>query len=252
MPGPHARYGWRPQRPDQRDYELELPEVAKLPTDVDLRTSPHQSPIYNQLELGSCTANATAEAFDWAHHLHHGTFAFPSRLAIYYEERVMEGTVKEDSGAEIRDGIKVLAGWGAAPESDWPYDIEKFAHKPPAKAQRDAAKDLAITYSAPKATLTGLKTALAAGFPVVFGFTVYESFESARVATTGIVPMPGKNESVIGGHAVTLVGYDDSTDRFRARNSWGTEWGEDGFFEIPYLYVVSPLASDFWVIKATD
>jgi C1A family cysteine protease len=95
-----------------------------------------------------------------------------------------------------------------------------------------------------------MKASLAAGYPFVFGFSVYESFEGDAVAKSGIVPMPGMTEMEVGGHAVMAVGYDDSQQRFLARNSWGSEWGMSGYFTIPYDYLTdSNLADDFWVIR---
>jgi C1A family cysteine protease len=95
-----------------------------------------------------------------------------------------------------------------------------------------------------------MKGCLASGYPFALGFTVYDSFESAEVASTGIVPMPTRSESVLGGHAVLAVGYDDSQQRFLVRNSWGNSWGMQGYFTMPYTYLTSRhLASDFWVIK---
>jgi len=98
-----------------------------------------------------------------------------------------------------------------------------------------------------------MKACLAAGNPFVFGFTVYDSFETQEVANTGVVPMPGRNESVLGGHAVTCVGYDDSTQRFIVRNSWGTSWGQAGYFTMPYAYLLDDnLSDDFWVISLVE
>ena len=102
-------------------------------------------------------------------------------------------------------------------------------------------------------TLTEMKTCLAEGFPFVFGFAVYESFEAPEVAKTGVVVMPGKNEDLLGGHAVLAVGYDDTTQRILVKNSWGTKWGMRGYFTMPYAYVSNrELADDFWVIRASE
>lgn len=248
-----ARYGWIPQLPDLRDARLQVDHVATLPDKVDLTSAGDVPPVYDQGQLGSCTANAVAAALDFQNHRQTSTFETPSRLWIYYQERVIEGTVDQDSGAQIRDGIKVVNKLGAPPETDWPYDISKFAHKPPVKAVADAHTDEATSYQSVTQDLYGLKAVLATGLPIVFGFTVYSAFESAAVARTGIVPMPSFDDEIVGGHAVMLVGYDDSTERFQARNSWGTEWGQDGYFEMPYLYVTSAsLCSDFWVIQKTS
>lgn len=248
---PTRGYGWKPQPDDPRDFVLEL-DTVKLPAAVDLRATGHLSPIYDQGQLGSCTAQSIAAAFDFTHHKELKGWVHPSRLWIYWQERHLEGTVDQDAGAVIRDGIKVVHSQGVPPERDWPYDIAKFTVHPSTKAGKDAALDLAIEYRAPAHTSAGLKGALAAGLPVVFGFTVYDEFESEQVAQTGIVPMPGAGSQQVGGHAVVAVGYNDSTQRFLVRNSWGADWGQAGYFEIPYAYVLSSLASDFWVIQVTS
>jgi len=160
------RYGWVPDLPDARDYMYAAPVemMAKLPAKVDLRS--HCPPVYDQGQLGSCTGNAIAGAvqFDREKQKLKPDFV-PSRLFIYYGERVIEGTVNSDAGAQIRDGIKVVAKQGVPPETDWPYDIAKFADKPPPKAFADALKDLAVSYSRVSQTLSQMKGCLASGFP---------------------------------------------------------------------------------------
>jgi C1A family cysteine protease len=246
-------YGWVPQLPDIRDARLALSAVTSLPSSVDLSAKPDMPPVYDQGQLGSCTANAIAAAVDFQNHRQDQKWLTPSRLWIYYQERVIEGTVSQDSGAQIRDGMKAVAKLGVCPETDWPYDISTFAEKPPKKDYKDALKDKVLTYEAAPQDLFGLKSVLASGLPVVFGFTVYDSFESAEVAKSGILPMPSPSESIVGGHAVLMVGYDDAKDRFRVRNSWGTSWGQDGYFEMPYQYATSTkLASDFWAVQTTS
>jgi C1A family cysteine protease len=175
----------------------------------------------------------------------------PSRLFIYYNERVMEGTVDSDSGAQIRDGVKSVHQQGAPPETEWQYDISKFQDKPPQKAYDDAAKHEAILYQRITQTLGQLKGCLAAGFPFVFGFVVYESFESQQVASTGEGQLPTAGEKQIGGHAVLGVGYDEDQQRFIVRNSWGPKWGMQGYFTLPYPYLLQDtLAGDFWTIRS--
>ncbi|MGH9075886.1 MAG: C1 family peptidase [Acidimicrobiales bacterium] len=248
-----AGYGWVPQLPDLRDARLQVAPVTALPASVDLTSRPDMPPVYDQGRLGSCTGNAIAGAVDFDNHRQQGSFLAPSRLWVYYQERVIEGTVGQDAGGQIRDGIKSVANLGVCPESDWPYDIATFAKAPPAKDYTDALGDRALVYQAVTQDLWALKSVLAAGTPVVFGFTVYDEFESPAVASSGIVPMPGSTSTVVGGHAVVLVGYNDAVDRFRVRNSWGTTWGQAGYFELPYLYVTSgSLASDFWVVQQTS
>jgi len=162
----------------------------------------------------------------------------------------MEGTVGTDSGAQIRDGIKSVGSIGAPPETDWPYAINEFAVKPPTKAYKDAPLGKALQYQRVPQVLTQMKGCLASGYPFVYGFTVYESFESPQVAQTGVVPMPAAGEKVLGGHAVLAVGYDDSSQRFIVRNSWGPGWGMGGYFTVPYAYLTdNNLSDDFWTVR---
>ena len=149
-----------------------------------------------------------------------------------------------------RDGIKSVSKDGAPHETLWPYDISQFTTKPSAAAYKDALKHRAILYQRLTQTVDQLKGCLASGYPFVFGFSVYESFESQAVAKSGKVPMPKAKEKQIGGHAVLAVGYDDASKRFIVRNSWGTGWGLAGYFTIPYAYLTDTnLADDFWTIK---
>jgi len=245
------RYGWTPDLPDQRDkiYTVPARVIGALPPSVDLRG---QCPaVVDQGELGSCTANAIAGALEFNQMKQKIADVFPpSRLFIYYNERVIEHSVNEDAGAMIRDGIKSVSKQGACHEPLWPYDISQFKTKPSAAAYKDGLKHPAILYQRLTQTLDQLKGCLAAGFPFVFGFTVYESFEGQAVAKSGKVPMPKSKEKQLGGHAVLGVGYDDASKRFIVRNSWGTSWGMAGYFTIPYAYLTdSNLADDFWTIK---
>lgn len=249
----HQWYGWLPDLPDHRDlmYSAIAPKLAQLPNKIDLR--PKCPPIENQGNLGSCTANALAGALEFLELKDGATFADLSRLFIYYNERVIEDTVKEDSGAFIRDGIKSLAKQGVCPESEWPYKVRSFKKKPTAKCYKDAKKHQITSYHR-ISTIDEMRTCLAEGFPFVFGFTVYEAFESAAVAKSGVLNMPGPNEKMEGGHAVMAVGYDNSQNRFIIRNSWDTDWGMRGYFTMPYEYLDpnKNLADDFWTIRASE
>jgi C1A family cysteine protease len=251
MPAKIQRYGWVRNLPDQRDhlYSAPLLTLPVLPDKVDLRSQ--CPPVYNQGELGSCTANALAAAFQFGELKEKEKDPFiPSRLFIYYNERVLEHTVSSDSGAQLRDGMKTLAKQGVCPETDWPYDPAKFAAKPPQKCFIEAVDHRATQYQRLVQNLTQMKGCLATGFPFVLGFTVYESFESPEVARTGIVPMPGTGEAVVGGHAVMAVGYDEPNRVFIVRNSWGDGWGMKGYFTMPYAYLTqSDLSSDFWTVR---
>ncbi len=251
MPRTNKHYGWVPDLPDQRDqlYSAPVATLQTLPPQIDLRAQ--CPPVYDQGQLGSCTANAIGAAVQFDEMKQQLPRVFvPSRLFIYYNERVIEGTVNSDSGAMIRDGIKSVGAQGTCPETQWPYTITKFTKKPPAKCYTTARKHKAILYQRLLHSLNQLKGCLASGYPFVFGFTVYESFESQQVAKTGQVPMPTPGEQVLGGHAVLAVGYNDDQQRFIVRNSWGASWGTKGYFTMPYPYLLnSHLANDFWTIR---
>jgi C1A family cysteine protease len=246
-------YGWNPDIPDQRDHLYAAPVTAPqaLPSSADLR--PQCPPVYDQGQLGSCTANAIAGAFQFCEMKENLPTTFvPSRLFIYYNERVMEHTVNSDSGAQIRDGIKSVAKQGVCSEDLWPYNIANFTNHPPANCYQVALQNKVTQYTRLAQNLNQMKACLASGYPFVFGFTVYDSFESNAVATTGIVPMPNPSEQVLGGHAVVAVGYDDSQQRFIVRNSWGVTWGLQGYCQMPYAYLTQAnpnLASDFWTLR---
>jgi C1A family cysteine protease len=242
-------YGWLPDIPDQRDhlYGAIRKIPTTLPTKIDLR--PGCSPVEDQKELGSCTANALAGSLEFLMRKDKVRFADMSRLFIYYNERVIEHTVKTDAGAMIRDGIKTLAKQGCCTEKSWPYDIARFAVKP-TKACYAEALDYQILSYARLNTLDEMRTCLAEGFPFVFGFSVYESFETQQVANSGVVNMPNAGERLLGGHAVLGVGYDDKSKRFTVRNSWGLDWGQKGYFTMPYGYLSDRnLSDDFWTIR---
>lgn len=246
-------YGWTPDRPDQRDhiYSAHWLDLLKLPQSVDLR--PGCPAVYDQGQLGSCTANAIAGAIEYDQIRQRLSESTPSRLFIYWNERVMERTTNSDSGAMIRDGIKSVNRQGACAESLWPYDISQFAVRPPDSCFIAAQQHRTVAYQRVPQSLSQMKAVLASGYPFVFGFTVYESFESQEVAQTGKVPMPGHYEAVLGGHAVVAVGYDDVAQVFIVRNSWSAQWGDQGYCYMPYAYLLSHgLASDFWTIKTVQ
>jgi len=247
------KYTWKPDMPDFRDYHCSLHmsglTVTALPTKVDLRDSPKV--VYDRGNLGSCTANAIALGIDFERIKQKLVAESPSRLFIYYNERLLEGTVGYDSGAMLRDGIKSIYNTGACRETLWPYRTATFTVKPNINCYNDAKNYKIKQYLRLNNTnLTELKTCLAGGYGFVFGFAVYSSFETATVTKTGIIPIPKIGETLLGGHACYCLGYDDSKSSFIVRNSWGTGWGDKGHFYIPYQYLTnSNLADDFWSIQ---
>ena len=184
----------------------------------------------------------------------------PSRLFIYYGEREIEGTIGQDSGAQIRDGIKVVAKLGAPPEKDWLYEIAKFTQRPPAQVYAEAKLERAVAYQriVPGGTGAPIRTAVHANHPVAFGFSVPQVFEEEAKWNPAAQPLaiPGADEHFIGGHAVAIVGWDNTKERFpvdvfEIRNSWGPDWGDAGYFwmDAGWFAPEARLASDFWVIS---
>ena len=243
------KFHWVRDKVDTRDHPYQL--TNKIQSNViDLRQ--YCSLIENQGNLGSCTGNAIAGAIELLHKRQNRTLDI-SRLFIYYYERVLIGTVNYDSGAYIRDGIKVCYKYGAPTENLWPYNISKFRSVPPKTALIDAAKRKVTSYQR-AADFNQVIDAITSGYPVTIGFSVYSSFDSPVVAKTGIMPYPNTNkERLLGGHAVLLVGYNKYNNTFIARNSWGTGWGDRGYFYMPFQVIQNTrMSSDFWVIKSIN
>lgn len=258
-------YGWRPEPKDHRDRRYTAPYtllLAPLPKAVDLR--PQMPAVWNQGQLGSCTGHGITAcdmflaASQWmaknpgkAWADAYAAVVMRSRLGLYYLERAMEGTINSDAGGMIRDGIKCLVNQGCGSEKLWPYDITKFTQKPSAVWFKDGLNNQLLTYTKiADGSLMNMKACLAEGFPFVFGFTVYESFESPAVEKTGIMPIPERTERALGGHCVAAVGYDDASQRLLVRNSWGTDWGMAGYFTMPYA--VTPDCTDCWTLRSEE
>jgi len=242
----HRAYNCLITRVDPAQLNIKSFDVKVTPANIDLR--PQMPPVYDQGQLGSCTANALCAAFAYETQ----NVDMGSRLFVYYNERMLEHTIPQDAGALLSDGVKTLEKYGVCPETEWPYVISKFAIKPIAKCYTDALAHHVVSALNIQNTLSAMKQSLTAGHPFVVGIAVYDSFESNQVALTGIVPMPNVNtESLLGGHAVLVVGYDDSHQWFIVRNSWGINWGAKGYFYLPYAYLTnSNLTSDLWNITA--
>jgi C1A family cysteine protease len=240
---------WVSDKPDTRDYRYSITQKVS-PNLVDLR--PYCSPIENQGSLSSCTGQAIAGAIELLNK-RNGKPTDVSRLFIYYYERLLLGTVDYDSGAYIRDGIKATNHYGASLESLWPHDIRKFKQEPITEAKNDALNRKVTRYER-VTSFDGCIDALNNGYPVIMGFHVYTSFMSASVTRTGVMPYPNtRREKLLGGHAVLLVGYDKRKKVFIARNSWGTLWGDKGYFYMPFNVVTNTsMSSDYWIIKSVN
>lgn len=213
---------------------------------------------YNQEDIGSCTANAGAGCFQYLS----GDLSFtPSRLFIYYNERMVDGDVDQDDGSSIQTCVNVLEKFGVCPESLWTYSHDHLFVQPPPELYT-IAKNYIITKAEviQGNNLDQIKHSIVSGYPVIIGMTVYESFESQEVEITGILPMPQPNEQILGGHAVDIVGYDDASKMFIVRNSWGTQWGfsggifqSRGYFKMPYDFAANPnYVSEIWSIQTKN
>jgi C1A family cysteine protease len=241
--------GYIPDLGDIRDWRLTAPSgpPPTLPSSVDLR--PQCPPLYDQGAIGSCTANASSALFRFVDKKQGGLDVNPSRLFVYYEARRMQGWETIDSGAYIRDAMKVLADLGAAPEETWVYDVARFKEKPPAPAYAQGLAHQALAYLRVNQDLDAMRGCLASGFPFVIGASLYENFMSG--GSSGNIPMPSGSTS--GGHAFMVVGYRDSDRRFICQNSWGERVHDHGYFYIPYDYLRNAnLASDLWTLKSVE
>lgn len=266
LKGKKMVYRCKPDIPDYRDYMKNYQVHHSIRSGrtkiVDLRN--HCPSIYTQGKLGSCTANAICGNYSYMYmkenDLEQKDELFFSRLFVYYFERDIEQKVKTDSGASIRDGMKVISKMGIPEEKYWEYDINKFSDKPSQESLIKALNHIVILYKRLDKDLNQMKQCLMDGDAFVFGFLVYESFESDDVAETGVMTVPKNGEKLLGRHAVMAVGFNDYKQCFIVRNSWGTEWGDDGYFYMPYEFMfgapehdaeIPAFTSDYWTIEVT-
>ncbi len=245
-PGGHS-LGLMPGMRDARDYPFSMPRamIGTVPITFDKRAA--VKTIFDQGQLGSCTGQAYVGGLRMLLAKRKQPDFMGSRLAAYYLGREFIGTTEVDSGAQIRDVIKAGNKTGTVPETDWPYDIRRFTERPPLDNAR--AHDI-DAYQAVPNSVTQLRAAIYANWHVIIGIAIYESFETATVASTGKVPLPQpQSEQLFGWHAVYLVGWTKTT--FYGVNSWGG-WGNKGTFTIPNAFLENPqIAGEFWTMSAT-
>jgi C1A family cysteine protease len=260
------KYGYIPDpKDDGRDKKYAARVHSVAPPDLPRKTNNIETApsVVDQENIGSCVGNAVGAALEDAQIAQGRKDHFmPSRLFIYYCTRLMEGTVSYDNGCCIRNAIKVVSHLGAPEEALWPYNPDKFKKCPPFAAYKEARNHQSIEYYKVDWTnLTEIKTCLAGGHGIVFGFQVPESFETEVVKRTGIMQMPVPEEVFMGGHAVFMLDYDDDAmfpgwsepGGFLVQNSWGTDWGIKGRFWMPYRVATSPdLSDDFWTIRTVE
>lgn len=253
------KYGFKKDVNDTRDFKYKATSSINkvFPSKLDLRFN--EIAIYDQGDLGSCTGNAIAYIVQYDLFKNKNVLFTPSRLFIYYNERKLENTIYEDSGATIRNGIKTINVNGVCDECLWQYDTTKFTHQPSNNAYEQSQLCKSLSYFRVEQTMNDIKDALNNNFPIAYGFMIYESFETGTVKKDGLMDFPDiSKEKCLGGHAVVCIGYDDTITfknqtkgGFIIRNSWGNKWGIDGHFYMPYNYMLNPaMATDFWVIKS--
>lgn len=223
-----------------------LPPVqGVMPSLVDLRAQ--CSPVANQLDLNACTSFALGKGLrEYLQGKRKEKLVPLSPLFLYYETRRLRGKEGRDCGATLTDAMKALSGSGIAPETSWPYDMLQFDKKPTDEAYQ-AARTYKLAGGLQLANLADIKKTLAKGTVVAFGMRVFSSYQ--YVGPDGMLPMPETGDVFVGGHAVSAVGYDDQKKVLIVRNSYGEEFGDHGYFYMPYDYATAENVMDIWTAK---
>ena len=239
--------GYRPEKQNSQDKKYSAKRDRPVPPKADLRS--YMTPVENQGNTNSCTANAVAGAYEYLANRLLGKSEDVSRLFIYYNARELDGDCGQDEGTYLKSCVKVLRKYGACSENTWSFDLNQILEQPHKQAYKEAANFIVEEAARVDVDLHAMKSCLAEGYPFAFGLQLFSSFQQA--GSNGLVPMPDPdNEKHDGGHAMLCVGYSDPDQVFIVRNSWGGEWGEQGYCYIPYDYMTKPqLNGDCWTIR---
>jgi hypothetical protein len=244
-------YRYAAPRPGTKTWSARAETESRLPKKVDLRA--FMTEVEDQGETNSCAANAVAGAYEYLVKRHLGEESYDvSRLFIYYNGRAVDDCAHEDEGSVIGSLIESLKEHGACSEETWPFEEDSVNDEPSEDAYEEASQFLVEDTAVIPTRLEAWKSALAEGYPIIFGVSLFESFDKHR--KPGLVPVPSPRESSReshGGHAMLAVGYSDKDRVFIVRNSWGEEWGDNGYCYIPYDYLLNPQynGGDSWIIR---
>ena len=259
-------HGWNPDRKEfvHRDklYRDSFKLATAFPASLSLRPW-MPLPVYDQANLGSCVGHGTATVIRYLSLKLGKPDVPPSRLFIYLMARELEGgDWTQDTGCEIRDAMTAVNAFGVPPEPVWDYtdgtiewpqgsgvQVPKFSIEPPAEVFVAATHDFVVNRYLVDQTEQGIKSCLLEGYPVVFGFQCFQQFESDQIEADGILQMPPAGVTSIGGHCTVVDGW-DSNGMWDVRNSYGPDWGQSGYFKMPFDYLLSPdLANDLWTVR---
>jgi C1A family cysteine protease len=269
-------FGWKRDLNDVRDYTPESAPIktilkgakktakSPLPPSVDNRK--WCTPVKDQGNLGSCTANAGVSMYEYMERKAYGSYGKSiegSRLFVYKNTRLLMGREGwGDSGAYIRTTLGAMRLFGVPNEQYLPYDVERYDNGIDAFVYAlgqnfQSIKHFRLDYSSVGVdNIWRMKEYLVKGYSMQIGFTVFESYKEAE-SNGGFFPFPKDNESPVGGHSVLVVGYNDDKNAFLIQNSWGESWGDKGFGWLPYGYFFEGangdvLADDVWALTKVE
>ena len=261
------KLSYKQQQPDDRNYVyissqtqqqdnilLKNPQKSivcakiNIPASYSVPATKLSNNILDQGSVGTCVCNAAAFTIN-------STIKTlkPSRLCLYALARILTNVLlSDDSGLNVIDACYAIKKYGVCQETVCQYIESNFSVMPSLSALKNCNTFNSFAYYFVNQDLQSIKQALVTNAsPIIFGINVYDSFMTSQVASSGMIPIPNTTtETLLGGHCLVLVGYNDSTQHFTAINSWGTDWGKKGYCYFPYEYLTDPnLAMDFCYYK---